>query len=205
MDMKKILQALDSVSTKKVEGVNDMKRFVSVVQSANVKEETIPTSFEEGSLGGDANSFLLAADKINDEVMGQIEKIKINADPELMKDLMNKFNSFMSSYHAVGKEILQPDMFKDNMGEAKESGASKKKETEFHTKLDKLVHKTFGKSPDEKKEKKEGLSFKDYAALAEAKKKMQGKDPCWSGYKMVGTKKKGGKEVPNCVPGKKGD
>lgn len=32
--------------------------------------------------------------------------------------------------------------------------------------------------------------------------KMKGgaKDPCWSGYKMVGTKKKGSKEVPNCVP-----
>lgn len=25
-------------------------------------------------------------------------------------------------------------------------------------------------------------------------------DPCWKGYKMVGHKKKGGKEVPNCVP-----
>jgi len=25
-------------------------------------------------------------------------------------------------------------------------------------------------------------------------------DPCWNGYKMVGTKKKGGKTVPNCVP-----
>jgi hypothetical protein len=29
-------------------------------------------------------------------------------------------------------------------------------------------------------------------------------DPCWSGYHMVGTKKKAGREVPNCVPGKKG-
>jgi len=27
-----------------------------------------------------------------------------------------------------------------------------------------------------------------------------GKDPCWKGYEMVGMKKKGGKEVPNCVP-----
>jgi len=25
-------------------------------------------------------------------------------------------------------------------------------------------------------------------------------DPCWKGYAMVGKKKKGGKEVPNCVP-----
>lgn len=32
------------------------------------------------------------------------------------------------------------------------------------------------------------------------KRKMKGDDPCWTGYHMVGTKKKGGKEVPNCVP-----
>ena len=27
-------------------------------------------------------------------------------------------------------------------------------------------------------------------------------DPCWDGYEQVGTKKKGGKTVPNCVPTK---
>jgi len=36
--------------------------------------------------------------------------------------------------------------------------------------------------------------------VEEGNKKMKGKDPCWKGYEMVGTKKKGGKEVPNCVP-----
>jgi len=25
-------------------------------------------------------------------------------------------------------------------------------------------------------------------------------DPCWDNYEMVGTKKKNGKTVPNCVP-----
>lgn len=40
----------------------------------------------------------------------------------------------------------------------------------------------------------------------EEKKKISAKDdPCWKGYKMVGNKKKGGKEVPNCVPGVKGE
>ena len=29
------------------------------------------------------------------------------------------------------------------------------------------------------------------------------KNPCWKGYKMIGTKKKDGKKVPNCVPKKK--
>jgi hypothetical protein len=45
--------------------------------------------------------------------------------------------------------------------------------------------------------------------LEEKKDRSPGKitkseDPCWSGYHMVGTKQKGGREVPNCVPGKKG-
>ena len=30
-------------------------------------------------------------------------------------------------------------------------------------------------------------------------------DPCWDGYTQVGTKKKRGKEVPNCVPLKEED
>jgi hypothetical protein len=34
----------------------------------------------------------------------------------------------------------------------------------------------------------------------EGKLKGGAKDPCWKGYEMVGTKKKNGKEVPNCVP-----
>lgn len=37
------------------------------------------------------------------------------------------------------------------------------------------------------------LSFKDY--LTE-----KSKDPCWDNYEMIGTKKKDGKTVPNCVP-----
>lgn len=41
--------------------------------------------------------------------------------------------------------------------------------------------------------------------IEEVKKKITAKnDPCWKGYHMVGTKKKNGREVPNCVPGKKG-
>lgn len=35
--------------------------------------------------------------------------------------------------------------------------------------------------------------------IAEAKK-MKGEDPCWDNYKMIGTKMKGGRQVPNCVP-----
>jgi len=43
------------------------------------------------------------------------------------------------------------------------------------------------------------------STVNEDKKITKDEDPCWPGYKMVGTKKKNGKEVPNCVPGKKGE
>lgn len=54
----------------------------------------------------------------------------------------------------------------------------------------------------------EGDSYADSTPakkITEAKRKITAKnDPCWSGYHMVGTKSKDGKEVPNCVPGEKG-
>lgn len=174
--MKKILQAFDNASTKPVAGVNDMKKFVSIVSGIpslgqvqkSTIDESVISSFEEDSVGGDANQFLLNADKINDEVMANINKIKIHADEMLLKDVMDKFNEFMSAYHAVGKEILQPDMFENS-----------------------------------KKEDKTSI-FKDYLALAEEKQKGVDGKACWDGYKRVGTKKKGGKTVDNCVPtGKK--
>lgn len=31
------------------------------------------------------------------------------------------------------------------------------------------------------------------------------KDPCWKNYEQIGTKKKDGKTVPNCVPKKKAE
>lgn len=36
------------------------------------------------------------------------------------------------------------------------------------------------------------LTFKEYLKEAE--------DPCWKGYRQIGMKKKGNKEVPNCIP-----
>ncbi|HVG41967.1 MAG TPA: hypothetical protein VM888_10195 [Chitinophagaceae bacterium] len=40
--------------------------------------------------------------------------------------------------------------------------------------------------------------------MANTKKKTTAKtgDACWKGYEQIGTKKKSGKTVPNCVPKK---
>jgi hypothetical protein len=41
-------------------------------------------------------------------------------------------------------------------------------------------------------------NFKDFTEIYES-------NPCWDGYKQIGTKKKKGKTVPNCVPVKESD
>ncbi len=62
----------------------------------------------------------------------------------------------MKARHAAGKEDMKGaiDRLEKHLNkEAADAGVSKDKETKFHTSLDKLVHKTFGPSPSEKKEK----------------------------------------------------
>ena len=51
---------------------------------------------------------------------------------------------------------------------------------------------------DELKKQNDNMEIDD--RITREEKKMKGADPCWKGYQMVGTKKKGGREVPNCVP-----
>jgi hypothetical protein len=36
--------------------------------------------------------------------------------------------------------------------------------------------------------------------MAKDSKSSKEDDPCWKGYHQLGTKTKGGKKVPNCVP-----
>ena len=60
-----------------------------------------------------------------------------------------------------------------------------------------------GSHGNKKKENKDSHSFME-DSVVEANK-MKDTDPCWTGYEMVGTKKKNGKEVPNCVPSVKED
>ena len=56
---------------------------------------------------------------------------------------------------------------------------------------------------------KKGKSLSDFKMIAKNKKQAEEveyveekDDPCWKGYTQVGMKKKGGREVPNCVPSK---
>lgn len=107
--------------------------------------------------------------KVGDEVVCKASGMEgeiVKVDPE-----------GKGKYYTVKREDgktmkYAPDELKldkeEEKGEKEEEGASKEKEGEFHDKLDKMVHKTFGKRPEEKKMKEEVELDEDSAALSAA-------------------------------------
>jgi len=73
---------------------------------------------------------------------------------------------------------------KEKKEKEEDEGADKKDETKFHGKLDTLVHKTFGKRPEEKKKMKEEVTLQDIVekAVSKSQQRFMG---------MVHAKKKG--------------
>jgi hypothetical protein len=75
---------------------------------------------------------------------------------------------------------------------------------DYYTKL-KQVEKKSTKSESVTIEDMFGNKFVEFVDLIKSDTlKTEDKDPCWKGYTQVGMKEKNGKEVPNCVPVKKG-
>ena len=88
-----------------------------------------------------------------------------------------------NSYDVLDEEEKNDSYLETDMNKRKknnEKAAEDIKKTKAHADMAKAARKHF-----------EETTFEE---------KMKGKDPCWKGYEMVGKKKKGGKEVPNCVP-----
>lgn len=66
--------------------------------------------------------------------------------------------------------------------------------------LNKAFDKIDKENAAKKKATKEEFNFSTIRNKLVEAKKMKGEDPCWDDYKMIGTKMKNGKQVPNCVP-----
>jgi hypothetical protein len=135
--------------------------------------------------------------------MNEEEALEESGGPVVWKkgnDHIEKYGDEKFALYKDGKKTKyykSMDDAKAALEEAKDEGASKKKETEFHTKLDKLVHKTFGKSPDEKKMKEEveeASSPAQQAAIAISMKKA-GKKPKEEGVMIPGKMKSTGANV----------
>lgn len=93
-----------------------------------------------------------------------------------------------------GSDKYFHDMHTDNTEEPVKVYKKTKTGTKDHTR----------EADYEKNQDKNVYMHAQHPEIHEEKKMDKDEDPCWKGYEMVGTKKKKGKEVPNCVPVKEG-
>jgi hypothetical protein len=93
--------------------------------------------------------------KVGDEVISKASGMEgevIKVDPEGKgKYYTVKHEDGKTMKYASDELKLEKEDENEDMKEAKHSGASEEEETKFHKKLDKMVHKTFGKRKEEKK------------------------------------------------------
>ena len=238
MDMKRILQALDTASTQPVEGANDMKKFLSVVtEGANPHKVALPVQMAmqhyqvpkaEPVIPTVTKSPLLRkyfeeSEEIEAQALAEKrERLRMYSQTIAERVLMKEsrvdetpieMTGDPNDPTVYGHEKANPMSLKGRIMSAR---AQLKELAQMAESDDLAVWEQITKLH-------KGGMFMGLAQNLEqvrhgieqlaAKRKQGGvtsrgidktigedNDPCWKDYKQVGTKKKGGKTVPNCVP-----
>lgn len=173
MDMKRILQAFDSTATKKVEGASNMSKFLQIVKEAS-QAPVAPTAPVQQQTPGTFKS----------------------PYPQFATITQAPDGTFTITY-------LQPNLAAS--GTADDSKVNPPMTNiSTYEKAKEIVTKDYNLQADimsmpSSIQVKE-MSFRDYVQQIEEGLKDPKDNPCWKGYKPVGTKQKGGRTVPNCVP-----
>lgn len=238
MDMKRILQALDTASTQPVEGANDMKKFLSVVtEGANPHKVALPVQMAmqhyqvpkaEPVIPTVTKSPLLRkyfeeSEEIEAQALAEKrERLRMYSQTIAERVLMKEsrvdetpieMTGDPNDPTVYGHEKANPMSLKGRIMSAR---AQLKELAQMAESDDLAVWEQITKLH-------KGGMFMGLAQNLEqvrhgieqlAVKRKQGgvtsrgidktigedNDPCWKDYNQVGTKKKGGKTVPNCVP-----
>ena len=133
----------------------------------------------------------VAKKKVEQPVEGMIE----GALDEFHADLNDKFNDLAPSIEKHKDEAGADRLFKELVLIAKQHNAV----SEFKRMLNSArnsAHMDYDTNPG---------GFENwfwYLPLGNEQGMAEDNDPCWKDYKQVGMKKKGGRQVPNCVPRK---
>jgi|688.fasta_scaffold165321_3 hypothetical protein len=222
MDMKKILQAVDGASSKKpAEGSNDMKHFMQIVEGRgplnrltqaesiamqtaakkktitspvlNVKEDAKPSMI--GKYFKTVQEELLEAEQKHKERSKKlaervIERVTPNADGSLPDPSINRLTGKPNPPAAEPA----PTNVKPSGATVEYGGATYNLVGVFGDGIRPRISRGDKVIPG----KAYVLGDKMYVLLDQGVS--EDSDPCWDSHKMVGTKKKGGKTVPNCVP-----
>ena len=221
MDMKKILQALDGASEKPAVASNDMKKFLTILEGKgslnrpttaeamtmqhytekktitnpvlNVQEDAKPSMI--GKYFATVEQELKEAAARPNERARQlaervIERIVPNADGSLPDPSINRLTG---KPNAPAAEPA-PTNVKPSSSTVDYGGATYNLVGVFGD----GIRPRIGRSDKVVTAKAYVVGDKMYVLLDPTVQ--EDSDPCWDSHKMVGTKKKGGKTVPNCVP-----
>lgn len=229
MDMKKILQTFDRVDSKPaLVGVDDMKRFVSVIKEGQgpsnrltqaesiavyhskpvVARETVTSPVLNVVAGAKPSmigkyfktveqEFVEGADRTKNRARHLAERIieRVTIGPD--GKVTGGFKPNLSEPVPSAEPASAPSNVKPS-GSTVEYGGSTYSVNVFGDGMRPRI----GRSDKVVTAKVYTLGDKMYVLLDPAAQEgvAEDKDPCWDSHKMVGTKKKGGKTVPNCVP-----
>ena len=241
MDMKRILQAMDGVASKPVEGANDMKKFLSVVtEGVNPHKVALPVQMA-----------------MQHYQQPKEEKVVVEKKPSLLKQYFQETEDSVAEQIAEEEAIRQQRvrMYSQKIAERvlmKESQVNETPIAATDDPNDPMIHSHAKANPMTLKSRiqQARVQLRELAEMAEsndlvvwekicqlskggmfmgleqnieqvrhgieqlaAKRKQGGvasrgidknigedNNPCWKDYKQIGMKKKGGKQVPNCVP-----
>ena len=212
MDMKKILQALDGASSKPVEGSNDMKKFMNIVnEGANPHKVSLPVQM--------AMQHYQPLPTITNAKESILKKYVAEAEEELeIQRAIEEHRIAMYSRKIANKVLMKESSFSDNIPDSIQDVESNpedvvsmdipllirlleyaredaKTDMDLHNVTEMLIN--LSKDGDV-------LTMKNYDQIVGDQKLLPSttNEECWKNYKQIGMKRKGTKTVPNCVPKK---
>ena len=228
MDMKKILQAVDGVKPKAEVNSSDMKTFLTIVEGKGPLNR--PTSAESITMQHYAEPVkktitapvLNVAEDAKPSMIGKyfkaveeelreaaarpnerarqlaervIERIVPNADGSLPDPSINRLTGKPNP--PAAEPAPAPSNVKPGGSTVDYGGA-----TYSVSVFGDGIRPRIGRSDKVVTAKAYVVGDKMYVLLDPTTQEglSEDNDPCWDSHKMVGTKKKGGKTVPNCVP-----
>ena len=223
MDMKKILQAMDGVKAKAEVSSSDMKTFLTIVEGKGPlnrptaaeslamqhyaepkKTITAPVlNVAEGAKPSMIGKYFKAVEEELREAAARpnerarqlaervIERIVPNADGSLPDPSINRLTGKPNP--PAAEPAPAPSNVKPG-GSTVDYGGSTYSVSVFGD----GIRPRIGRSDKVVTAKAYVVGDKMYVLLDPTVQ--EDSDPCWDSHKMVGTKKKGGKTVPNCVP-----
>lgn len=194
-------QKQDGVSNNENEAWADLDAFVGKGNKLGQKPAFAESEAKATSawkvIAEDARKVLATKPKLTLE---QVVQALIRKHGMSLAEAGNAYRAVVQRVMAESKKGKKPDADKDGVPNWADKNPFKKGEAKKERKVDEGKKHPFDHG--QRVADKDGAAQKTAAKVAEAKKDG---DPCWTGYEQVGMKKKGGKEVPNCVPKKKVD